>query len=195
MKKFKVQFSYDGLNWEEADNGAEFVANSDPHNKVKTTFAAPFVARSVRINPTEWNNHISLRFEVYFSDHVPVAEEGNMSVAAVQAGFPVFASDEWDAAHSIHRSRLDFPKPRQGSSSWCAGVNNQEQWIGVDLVTPKLVTTVETQGRGNHNQWVTAYSVSYSLDGINWEEADEGSVFAGNANKNGRVVTTFATPF
>ena len=99
------------------------------------------------MNPVEWHNHISSRFEVYFNGRLPAREElgdEDMSVAAVSAGYPTYASDEWDPNHGIHRARIDYPKPRQGSSSWCASANNQHQWAGVGLVTPKMVTAVQT---------------------------------------------------
>ena len=102
------------------------------------------MARTIRIHPTAWNKHISMRFEVYYTDSLPAVESGDMSVAAVASGYPVYASDEWNSAHGIHRARIDYPKPRQGSQSWCAGKNNKSQWAGVDLVEPKLVTAVET---------------------------------------------------
>ena len=195
VKKFTVQYSVDGINWESVNDGEEFKGSYDPHNKVLTRFTEPFRARTVRIHPTEWNGHISMRFEVFFRDNNPALTDGEMNVAAVATGYPTYSYDEWDMAHSIHRARLDYNQTRQGSQSWCGARNDQFQWVGVALGDPKLVTAVETQGRGNHGQWVTNFTVSYSVDGVNWEYADNGKVFSANANKNGRVITKFDSQF
>jgi len=32
----------------------------------------------------------------------------------------------------------------------------------------KIIKGITTQGRSNYGQWVTSYSVSYSIDGITW---------------------------
>ena len=52
-----------------------------------------------------------------------------------------------------------------GATAWAAGQNDQNQWIQVDLGEQKIVTKIATQGRNNHEQWVTSYVVSYSLNG------------------------------
>ncbi|TNV75342.1 hypothetical protein FGO68_gene2780 [Halteria grandinella] len=68
VTQFRVKYSLDGLIWHFADDEAYFEGVWDS-NTVKThLFKKPFLARSVRINPTAWNEHISLRFEVYFEE-------------------------------------------------------------------------------------------------------------------------------
>ena len=47
--------------------------------------------------------------------------------------------------------------------------DKQTAWIQVDLSDVMSVTGVATQGRCVHPQWVTSYTVSYSIDGQNWE--------------------------
>lgn len=56
----------------------------------------------------------------------------------------------------------------QGSTrgGWVAKYNNQKQWLQVDLGTISRVKRIATQGRYDASQWVTSYTVSYSLDGI-----------------------------
>ena len=57
------------------------------------------------------------------------------------------------------------------SGAWLARETNQDQWIAADLLTPHRIESVTTQGRpGTENDWVTSYNVSYSQDGIMWEE-------------------------
>ena len=69
------------------------------------------------------------------------------------------SSSSWNAAFSAQKGRL------YGVGSWIARVNDQNQWIQVDLGRKEVVTAIATQGRGHYNQWVRTYSISYSLDG------------------------------
>ena len=41
-------------------------------------------------------------------------------------------------------------------------------WLQVDLKTPKLISGVVTQGSPDMPRWVAAYTVAYSLDGVNF---------------------------
>ncbi len=61
-------YTNDGMNWIYYNHGLEFIGNSDLSTIVTHEFSTPFKARAVRICPTDWNNHISMRVEVYFRD-------------------------------------------------------------------------------------------------------------------------------
>ena len=69
------------------------------------------------------------------------------------------ASSAWGPTVSTSQGRLDGP------ASWSARRNDQNQWFQVDLGRREVVTAIGTQGRGNYNQWVKTYTVSYSSDG------------------------------
>jgi len=73
------------------------------------------------------------------------------------------SSSSWNAALATHKGRL------YGTGSWSARVNNQNQWIQVDLGKEEVVTAIATQGRSNSNQWVKTFSVSSSSDGKTFE--------------------------
>ena len=105
---------------------------------------------------------------------------GQITVAAVASGYPLSSSTEYNADHSVHRARLDYPTPREGSQAWCAGTSDINQWLQVNFIEPRLVTAVETQGRGDYDQWVTRYVVKHSVDGINWYIVDGAHEFVGN---------------
>jgi len=58
--------------------------------------------------------------------------------------------------------------------SWSAGVNDDNQWLQIDLGDPySRVTGVTTQGRNGHNQWVTKYKLQYSDDGVNFKNYND----------------------
>ena len=50
--------------------------------------------------------------------------------------------------------------------AWSAKRNNRIQWIQVDLSRSMKVTGIATQGRAEAAEWVTAYYVLYSSDGV-----------------------------
>ena len=50
--------------------------------------------------------------------------------------------------------------------AWSSRHNNHNQWLKIDLGRPTKVTGMATQGRQDTDQWVTAYYVYYSLDGV-----------------------------
>ncbi|CDW83241.1 galactose-binding domain-containing protein [Stylonychia lemnae] len=119
-----------------------------------------------------------------------------MKVAAVASGFPVSASSEHDPGHSVHRCIINVNNAREGATTWCAGANDTQQWIQVCLITPKLVTSVALQGRGQGcDQWVTRYRIMYSIDGINWKYHEQGQEYVGSMDSTTVVEQEFKEPF
>ncbi|XP_072051539.1 EGF-like repeat and discoidin I-like domain-containing protein 3 [Amphiura filiformis] len=69
VTKFKVQYSNDGSYWEfvqSANNQSAMIfdGNTDQDTVITNPFPTPVSASYIRILPTEWNQWISLRFEV-----------------------------------------------------------------------------------------------------------------------------------
>lgn len=77
-------------------------------------------------------------------------------------------------------------------SSWTAEQNNIFQWIQADLGDLTVVTSIQTQGRQDLDQWVASYKISTeqsngSLVFIETEAGDD-RIFAGNTDAD-TVVT------
>ena len=93
----------------------------------------------------------------------------------------ITASSEWDSNHAAHQGRLNSQEVVEGggarkSGSWSALINNQSQWLQVDLLREEsVVTSVATQGRNRHplwsrhKQWVKSYKLQYSNNGVNFK--------------------------
>jgi NADH:ubiquinone oxidoreductase subunit len=62
VSKFKILVSVDGKKFEEI--GAGFEGNCDQKTVVEVALESNAVGRYVRIVPTEWHGHISMRFDV-----------------------------------------------------------------------------------------------------------------------------------
>ncbi|CDW82599.1 UNKNOWN [Stylonychia lemnae] len=118
-------------------------------------------------------------------------------IAAVASGFPVTASSEWEANHSAQRARLNYSNAREGSTCWCAGHNDLNQWIQVCLIIPRLVTGLAIQGRGSQSdlQWVLKYKLMYSNDGINWQDHENGKEHDGTNSPDSINNKHFKEPF
>ena len=86
------------------------------------------------------------------------------------------ASSSHSAKNGPVRSRLNIHSDSKGYGSWAAGANDGKQWLQIDFGELVLVTKVATQGRQDADQWVTKYTLSYSLDGMHWAEYKENSV-------------------
>ena len=65
VTKFTVKSSM-GSKWEDIEEGREFNGCPDNKSKIHIEFKSPVLARTIRICPTDWNGHISVRFEAYF---------------------------------------------------------------------------------------------------------------------------------
>ncbi|XP_062614315.1 uncharacterized protein LOC134276051 isoform X2 [Saccostrea cucullata] len=72
VKKYRVLYSLDCSNntnsWQPMGdhtvNDTIFVGNTDENSTVSHNFDCPVIAKCIRINPLEWNNHISMRFDL-----------------------------------------------------------------------------------------------------------------------------------
>ena len=60
---------------------------------------------------------------------------------------------------------------------WVARKNNKNQWIEAEFQSNSKITGVQTKGRGDHDQWVIEYKISYSTNGDDW------SVYANDDGK------------
>ena len=91
----------------------------------------------------------------------------------------ITASSIWDSSHEAYQGRLNFQGIPMKSGSWSAGRNDLYQWLEVFLGGPLYtVTGVATQGRSDHDQWVTRYRLRYSDSGLRFQDYREnGLVF------------------
>lgn len=68
VTQYKVHYSCNGIDWSVADSDRVFHGNQDVSSVVSNEIMEPFFARTVRLVPIAWHNHISMKFEVYFED-------------------------------------------------------------------------------------------------------------------------------
>lgn len=75
---------------------------------------------------------------------------------------------------------------QSGNKAWCAKHRSVGEWILVDLGVISQVTGLMTQGREEADEWVSAYSISYSVDAFKWSYVVDGNgnrrVYRGNVD-------------
>ena len=59
-------------------------------------------------------------------------------------------------------------------SSWCAGTNDEDPYLQIDLQTLHIICAVSTQGNSQAEQWVKTYKLQLSRDGSTWTNYKEG---------------------
>ena len=109
----------------------------------------------------------------------------------------ITASSMFNNSHAPEQARLHYKPPiiaRGYFGSWCAKYNRIGQWTQVDLSRVTKVTAVATQGRYDHNQWVTSYTLQHSLQGNRFANVEKGKVFSGNKDRHTVVKHDFSTP-
>ena len=94
-------------------------------------------------------------------------QSGRIKNAAIKA------SSQWDKNHASYLARLKRLRRGRLMGAWSSRHNNRNQWIQVDLGRKMKVTGVATQGREEANQWVTAFYVLYSSDGVKFSKVKE----------------------
>ena len=66
VKKYRLQYSENLTDWKDVEGGEEFTGNSDRETIVSNKLANSIKCAAIRIIPTEWQQHISMRCEVIF---------------------------------------------------------------------------------------------------------------------------------
>lgn len=86
----------------------------------------------------------------------------------------ISASSQWDVNHAAIQGRLHFKQSGVKQGGWSAGANDKNQWLQIDLgASYTKVTRVASQGRNAADQWVTKYRLSYSNDGVHYQNYRE----------------------
>uniref|UniRef100_A0A9J8DMC9 Neuropilin n=1 Tax=Cyprinus carpio carpio TaxID=630221 RepID=A0A9J8DMC9_CYPCA len=175
---FKLEVSTNGEDWmiyRHGKNHKTFHANTDPSEVVLNRIPQPVLARFVRIRPQLWNNGIALRFELYGCQitDAPCSELQGM-LSGLLPDSQISASSVRDLHWAPGAARLVasrsgwFPGPAQPIAG--------EEWLQVDLGTPKTVRGVITQGArsgeggtsSENRAFVRKYRLAHSLNGKDW---------------------------
>ncbi|XP_006867229.1 PREDICTED: lactadherin [Chrysochloris asiatica] len=209
LKTFKVAHSLDGHTFQfiqdaERRGDKVFVGNEDKSSLKKNLFDSPLEAKFVRLVPVSCHRGCTLRFELLGCElngcSEPLGLKDN-SILDKQITASSYFKTWGINAFGWHPSyaRLDM----QGKfNAWTAESNQASEWLQIDLGSQKRVTGIITQGARDFGyiQYVAAYKVAYSNDGLKWTEykelgAADSRIFPGNSDNNSHKKNVFETPF
>ena len=75
------------------------------------------------------------------------------------------ASSSYNYNHGPDRARLNIHAGHGRTGAWVARYRNTKQWLQVDLRQLSIIKGIATQGRREAHQYVSSYTLSYSLKG------------------------------
>jgi hypothetical protein len=189
VTQFKAKWSADGRTWHDVEDGVEYAANFDKHSPVKTHWAEPVEARYIRILPTHWHDHISMRAGILIEEPkfwvkpVPeIIEDPDYDHVAASS---VWGNDRIGTKH--YQGRLD------SRQAWSARYNDYNQWYQMDLGAVRNVTGIITRGRYDYYQWVERYKAKWCADGRTWHDVDSGFEFFANFDRHMEQKNNFAS--
>ncbi|XP_024905523.1 lactadherin isoform X2 [Pteropus alecto] len=214
----------------QGDSGDKvFIGNLDNNGLKTNLFDFPLEVQYVRLVPTICHRSCTLRFELLgcelngtpvgwlSSTPPPNSPKGLMEWNRPGCAGPLGLKDntipdKQITASSTYKTwglnsfswypfyaRLD----KQGKfNAWTAEKNSASEWLQIDLGSEKQVTGIITQGARDfgHIQYVAAYRLAYSNNGVDWTEysdpgTSEGKIFPGNLDNNSHKKNMFETPF
>lgn len=70
-------------------------------------------------------------------------------------------------------------------------MNSAGQWIQVGSPHLREWLKVIIQGRGDKDEWVTKFKISYTTNGETFKYLEDGRVFEGNSDRNTKVEIKF----
>ena len=114
-------------------------------------------------------------------------------VDAVGVGFPVHFSSVHNYDHDT-LYRLDSSEIPGVACAWSTKHARAGDFVIISSMKRQEWTDIITQGRGDYDQWVTGYTIEYSVDGMHWSHYNYGTTIEGNSDRNTKKVHTFTAP-
>ncbi|KAF7707538.1 milk fat globule EGF and factor V/VIII domain containing b isoform X1 [Silurus meridionalis] len=210
IKHFKVAYSSDGHVYTMyRGNGLKkdvqvFVGNVDNDSTKTNLFEPPIIAQYIRILPIVCRKACTLRMELVGCELSGCSEPlgfksrliGDHQLSS-SSSFRTWGIEAF--TWHPHYARLD----KQGkTNAWTAATTSRSEWLQVDLISPKRITGIITQGAKDFGsvQFVSAYKVAYSNNGQNWTVVQDDKkhvdkIFPGNSDNNVHKKNVFDPPF
>ena len=105
----------------------------------------------------------------------------------------ITASSQWKVNYGARQGRLHYKKVPGTSGGWSSGANDLNQWFQVDLGQYTTVTGIATQGTQSHDEYVTAYKLQYSDDGVTFQFYKASPLEAEKVHLTSFIVSIFKT--
>ncbi|XP_067130718.1 hemocytin-like [Centruroides vittatus] len=222
VTEYTVDYSNDGVSWQyivEDGKTKKFKGNFDSDTAVTNYFPRMIEARYIKIIPVSWNNWISMRIDilgcltilitrhpVYTSEIIKSYSKTILPGSCVEKmGFAehnlptslITVSSSRSPLSDVSRIALETQSDAYGTGGWVASENDLDPVIDIDFKGLRNLSGIITQGQQDEDNWVTKYTVQYSVDKIDWTDVKEKSskdkVFKGNFDRSTQVTKWFIT--
>ncbi|XP_054708363.1 hemocytin-like [Uloborus diversus] len=213
VKSYKALYSRNGLAYayiSDQDSSEKvcfvFTGNYDSETPVQNLFRKPVEARFIRIQPISFYKEIAMRVDVLgcaeglttefittIATHPPCIDEMGLYSGLIH-DFQIQTSSNRNPYSDGQFVRLNSLQTEEHSGAWVAEHLDENQYVQIDFLEPRILTGVKTQGRDMVPQWVTAFTVSYSQDGDTWIPITDShgvKVFSGNYDSSTVAITYF----
>ncbi|KAJ6662254.1 hypothetical protein lerEdw1_012417 [Lerista edwardsae] len=192
-----------------------FKGNTDARGVKENDIDPPIIARYIRVYPTNFFYRAVLRMELLGCEiegcFMPLGmESGAIKNAQITASS---YKKNWVSSWEPSLARLNL---KGRINAWQAKVhdqnavklyllilqsNNNNQWLQIDLLQPKKISAIATQGAKSLSteMYVKSFSIAYSEDGSVWKSYLDTStsmdkVFTGNINSSSQAKHFFSPP-
>ncbi|XP_017288344.1 milk fat globule EGF and factor V/VIII domain containing b isoform X2 [Kryptolebias marmoratus] len=208
IKAFKVASSLDGKTYtmyrtEGQKKDQIFVGNVDNDGTKTNLFDPPIIAQYIRVIPVVCRKACTLRMDLVGCELNGCSEPMGMKSRLVldrqitaSSTFRTWGLEAF--TWHPHYARLD---KRGKTNAWTPATNDRSEWLQVDLLSPKKITGIITQGAKDFGsiQFVTAFKVAISNDGKTWtmvkdETTGKDRIFPGNSDNNVHKKNIFEPP-
>ncbi|KAK3717327.1 hypothetical protein QZH41_011561, partial [Actinostola sp. cb2023] len=96
-----------------------------------------------------------------------------------------------DKGNTVVQSLLNYNDGMANSAGWQPLFSTGREYIQLDFVMGRTIARIATQGGNNHAQWVKTFTMSYSLDGMEWTYYQvNGSVYHFQANSDSNSIVS-----
>ncbi|XP_048418718.1 EGF-like repeat and discoidin I-like domain-containing protein 3 isoform X4 [Stegostoma tigrinum] len=209
IKMFKIAYGFDGVNFvtvknNENNNDKVFTGNHNNNEQKRNLIDPPITAQYIRLIPLVCQRACTLRMELIGCELNGCSEPLGMKSRLIRnnqitasSTYKMWGIDAFTWAPCL--ARLD----KQGkTNAWTAELSNKSQWLQIDLLIPKKLTGIITQGAKDFGvaQYVESFKIAFSDDGQSWtiyQDSITGKdkVFQGNYDNYSHKKNIFDPPF
>ncbi|XP_043533182.1 lactadherin-like isoform X4 [Chiloscyllium plagiosum] len=208
IKMFKIAYGFDGVNFvtiKDTENNKDkiFTGNRNNNEQKRNLIDPPIIAQYIRFIPVVCQRACTLRMELLGCELNGCSEPLGMKSRFIRndqitasSTYKMWGIDAFTWAPCL--ARLD----KQGkTNAWTAELSNKSQWLQIDLLIPKKITGIITQGAKDFGvaQYVESFKVAFSDDGQSWTIYQDSitrkdKVFQGNYDNYSHKKNIFDPP-
>uniref|UniRef100_A0A4W3I7T8 Milk fat globule EGF and factor V/VIII domain containing a n=1 Tax=Callorhinchus milii TaxID=7868 RepID=A0A4W3I7T8_CALMI len=215
IKMFKIAYSLNGVKFTIFKGSSKskdklFTGNWDNNHQKKNLFDPPILAQYIRLLPVICQQACTLRMELLGCElNVDLNVTGCSETLGMKSRMikdeQVTASSTdslWGMDCFTWRPSLARLDNNGKTNAWTSRFSNRDQWLQVDLLTPKKISGIITQGAKDFGkvQYVQSFKIAHSLDGKSWNVYKDNStntdqIFEGNYDNSSHKRNVFERSF